>query len=180
MEPKIIDYYNENPHMMNIIDNMNEEYDDLYNENYILKKQIEILKNKYEPLLSLDKLINNSIRFQTHYDVARVIYEIHCRTYKCTSIKNKTWYYRNKYDEWVLSDNNVHIRTAISDSRNIYEQKLINLKKSLEELDPETESFWIREEIDIPNCEFIIEKFNKPRFSSYVLRECMDFFYDGV
>ena len=180
MEPQIIDYYNENPHMMNIIDNMNEEYDDLYNENYILKKQIETLKNKYEPILSLDKLINNSIRYKTHYDVARVIYEIHKNKFKCTAIKNKTWYYRNSYNEWVLSDNAVQIRVAISDSRNIYEQKLINLKKSLEELDPETESFWLREEIEIPNCEFIIEKYNKPRFSSYVLRECIDLFYDGV
>ena len=82
MEPQIIDYYNENPHMMNIIDNMNEEYDDLYNENYILKKQIETLKNKYEPILSLDKLINNSIRLKTHNDVARVIYEIHKNKFK--------------------------------------------------------------------------------------------------
>ena len=50
---------------------------------YILKKQIETLKNKYEPILSLDKLINNSIRYKTHYDVARVIYEIHKNKLKC-------------------------------------------------------------------------------------------------
>ena len=32
MEPQIVDYYNECPHMMNIVDKMNEEYDELYKE----------------------------------------------------------------------------------------------------------------------------------------------------
>ena len=38
--------------------------------------------------------------------------------------------------------------------------------------------YWILIEQEIPDCEFIIEKINKPRFSTYVLRECMDFFYE--
>ena len=41
MEPHLIDYYNETPQMVKIIDNMNKEYDDLYSE-YIKLKNKEL------------------------------------------------------------------------------------------------------------------------------------------
>ena len=43
MEPQIIDYYNKYPHMINVIDRMNEEYSSLQNENKRLQKEINIL-----------------------------------------------------------------------------------------------------------------------------------------
>ena len=38
MEPQITDYYNEEPFMMKIIDNMNDELSECQKENQILKK----------------------------------------------------------------------------------------------------------------------------------------------
>mgnify|MGYP001493961273 FL=1 len=43
MEPQIIDYYNKYPHMINVIDRLNEEYSSLQNENKRLQKEINIL-----------------------------------------------------------------------------------------------------------------------------------------
>ena len=44
MEPQITDYYNEEPYMMKIIDNMNEELSDCQKENQILKNKIKLLE----------------------------------------------------------------------------------------------------------------------------------------
>ena len=41
MDPQIIDYYNEMPHEVNVIDKMNEELDEVQKENDNLKKKIE-------------------------------------------------------------------------------------------------------------------------------------------
>ena len=43
MEPHIIDYYNKYPHMINVIDRMNEEYSSLQKDNQRLQKEINIL-----------------------------------------------------------------------------------------------------------------------------------------
>jgi len=40
MEPNIIDFYNETPHGVNVIDKLNEEYDEL-------QKKYDELKDKY-------------------------------------------------------------------------------------------------------------------------------------
>ena len=44
MEPQITDYYNEEPYMMKIIDNMNEELSESQKENQILKNKIKLLE----------------------------------------------------------------------------------------------------------------------------------------
>ena len=44
MEPQITDYYNEEPYMMKIIDNMNEELSESQKENQILKKKLKFLE----------------------------------------------------------------------------------------------------------------------------------------
>ena len=41
MDPQIIDYYNEMPHEVNVIDKMNEELGEVQKENDNLKKKIE-------------------------------------------------------------------------------------------------------------------------------------------
>ena len=180
MEPQIVDYYNECPHMMNIVDKMNEEYDELYKENLVLKKQINFLKSKYEPEPDIKILIMNGIKFKTHYDIARVIHKIHKDKFKCTSYSNKKWYYLDE-GEWKLSDNGVEIRIAITDSKNIFEQQLENYTNQIDEMDLDNiesdDMYWMIAEYYIPNCKEIIEKYSKPRFSSYVLRECMELFY---
>ena len=45
MEPKIIDYYNELPYGINVINKMNEELDDLQQDNQILKNKLDQLPN---------------------------------------------------------------------------------------------------------------------------------------
>ena len=44
MEPQITDYYNEEPYMMKIIDNMNDELSESQKENQILKKKLKLLE----------------------------------------------------------------------------------------------------------------------------------------
>jgi predicted RNase H-like nuclease (RuvC/YqgF family) len=41
MEPQIVDYYNELPHAVNVIDKMNEELSETQNENEKLKRELE-------------------------------------------------------------------------------------------------------------------------------------------
>jgi hypothetical protein len=49
MEPQIIDYYNEIPHGINVIDKMNDELEGLH-------KKYDALKEKYDELESRDKM----------------------------------------------------------------------------------------------------------------------------
>ena len=44
MEPQITDYYNEEPYMMKIIDNMNEELSESQKENQIIKKKLKLIE----------------------------------------------------------------------------------------------------------------------------------------
>ena len=47
MEPSIIDYYNDYPKIIDVIDNMNLELDNLKKQNDILKKEIYDLSIKH-------------------------------------------------------------------------------------------------------------------------------------
>lgn len=58
MEPKIIDYYNEYPSIISIIDKLNKETSDLKKENEELKKTILDLFSKYKKELEEYKSIN--------------------------------------------------------------------------------------------------------------------------
>ena len=81
MEPQIVDYYNENPHMMNIIDNMNEEYDDLYeyastrkmllvgpSELYGILNLLTTAIDNFKIEKSTNKIIDNMKKFQLEWD----------------------------------------------------------------------------------------------------------------
>ena len=58
MEPNIIDYYNEYPSIISIIDKLNKQTSDLKKENYELKKTILDLFSKYKKELEEYKSIN--------------------------------------------------------------------------------------------------------------------------
>ena len=45
MEPQISDFYNEEPHMMKMIETMNDELSESQKENLILKKKIQLLED---------------------------------------------------------------------------------------------------------------------------------------
>ena len=64
MEPQIIDYYNEEPQMMKIIEKMNEEFSDLQNEYEKLKKELNDYKKYYKELARSGGLKNHRIYTQ--------------------------------------------------------------------------------------------------------------------
>ena len=68
MEPQIIDFYNEFPHSINVIEKMNEEFSILQKENDELKKKLkiklkinDILKNMKDTKIISPELIYNNI-----------------------------------------------------------------------------------------------------------------------
>jgi hypothetical protein len=52
MEPQLIDYYNEEPHGVHVIDKLNEEYEKLSAEKDKLQKQYDSLKHNHDVLNS--------------------------------------------------------------------------------------------------------------------------------
>lgn len=50
MEPQMVDYYNETPHMFHIVETMNQELIDEQEKQKQLQKQIKVLQKKYEEL----------------------------------------------------------------------------------------------------------------------------------
>lgn len=57
-EPSLIDYYNDYPQIMNVIDEMNQEANDLKKENIILKQEILKISKKFNQELKEYKSIN--------------------------------------------------------------------------------------------------------------------------
>ena len=190
MEPQIIDYYNEYPHMMKIIEKLNEEYDELYDENQSLKDEIVRLRNIYEPTNDLNKLIEFSIKTGKHYDIARVFHSLYKDRYKCISLDTSKWMYKSG-DEWLECDSEsgkhgIQVRIKLSEMRNIYEIKLKDYEEKFKML-TETEinnhdilDYDIfRIEYMREKCENIVEKYKGKMFYTYLLKECAELFYDG-
>lgn len=189
MEPQIIDYYNEYPHMMKVIEKLNLEYDELYNENQSLKKEIERLRNIYEPNPDLNRLIDFSVRTGgKHYDIAKVFHCIYKNEFKCVSLKNKKWMYKSG-DEWKECDSNynqygIQVRIKLSEMRNIYENKLIEYEERFtilteSDIDDNEHHGEIFRLIDmLENCEKLINKFKGKNFYGHLLRELAELFYD--
>ena len=73
MEPQIIDYYNRYPHMINVIDKMNEEFSELQKDNDRLRKEVNFLL----PILQ-NKLIEYSEKVQLLQDEILEINEQVC------------------------------------------------------------------------------------------------------
>jgi hypothetical protein len=63
VEQYIIDYYNTFPHNINVIEKMNDEYQQLVDENTKLKKELEFLKSIFNYPLK-DNAIFNLVRLK--------------------------------------------------------------------------------------------------------------------
>ena len=63
MEPQMVDYYNEEPHMMKMIDDMNDELSESQKENEELKKKVKLLEenNCGRPLVEKTIISQNEI-----------------------------------------------------------------------------------------------------------------------
>ena len=165
-----------------IIEKLNEEFDELQQENDKLKQEIVLLKNKYE---SNDKdvkqVIKDCIRFRgAHNDMALLVYNLYKGKFKCTSIFNKTWYYLDEYNKWKLSvDSNIEIRTAIDGLEEIFINEVKKYKDFLDNFVGDYESEEYSNNIyDYEKCNEIIDKFRKKN-KNYILKECMELFYDN-
>ena len=85
----MIDYYNDMPSGINVIDKMNEELDDL-------QKKYNALKQRYEPDYNLEWHIRNAGR--THVDMANLIYKLYKDKFKFVLEEaNKTFKKINSY-----------------------------------------------------------------------------------
>ena len=108
MEPQIIDYYNEMPSGINVIEKMNEEFSDLQKENDELKKENGEIQ---------EKLFN--IRRKWIYDsLMKILHEFEhveekWETLQCWNIKNKL-NQSGSFDDVVkleLFDESSHLKT---------------------------------------------------------------------
>ena len=164
-----------------MIEKLNEEFDELQKENDKLKQEIVLLKNKYE---SNDKdvkqVIKDCIRFRgAHNDMALLVYNLYKGKFKCTSICKKTWYYFDD-DKWKLSvDCNIEIKTVISGLEKIFRNEEIKYKEFLDNFVGDYETVEYSKNVyDYEKCNEIIDKFRKKN-KNYILKECMELFYDN-
>jgi len=172
MEPQITDYYNEIPFGVNVIDKLNEEYEELQNKYISLKK-------KYEPEKSFEDLLQTSIRFKgTHYDNAQLFYHQYKDTYKFTNYKKKEWYkYNDTTYTWELLNDDIEIRKNITSYLiHLYEIKIKEYKTSMENIsidEFELDKIYYYYE----NTMDIIQKIKSSRFKNGVIKECQELFY---
>ena len=84
MEPYIVDYYNDHPYSVNVIEKMNDELEKV-------QKKYDKLNMIVNPTVNLHNLIMNSTR--TDNDMAKLIFHLYGDKFKCTSIKKNEWYF---------------------------------------------------------------------------------------
>ena len=153
----MIDYYNDMPSGINVIDKMNEELDDL-------QKKYNALKKRYEPDYNLEWHIRNAGR--THVDMANLIYKLYKDKFKCTSIKKNEWYfYDDEEKKWILSDGAIELRIKLSNEiLKIFEHRAFKILREGKEDDDD-----------------YYKTYNKLKNSTYkntIIKECKDLFYD--
>ena len=165
-----------------MIEKLNEEFDELQKENDNLKQEIVLLKNKYESNdVDIKQVIRDCIRFRgAHSDMALLLYILYKGKFKCTSICKRTWYYFDDDNKWKLSVNlNIEIKKVISGLEKIFINEVKKYKEFFDNFagDYDTEEY-SRNVYDCEKCNEIIDKFRK-RKKNYILKECMELFYDN-
>ena len=101
MEPQIIDYYNEMPYSVNVIDKMNEEFSILQKENDELKIENDILK-KDNDILKDDLCMNKEYgRPKVEYKNEEELNNIKEEAYRQLKIDI---YNFKEVDEWVIKN----------------------------------------------------------------------------
>lgn len=167
MEPHIIDYYNDTPNIVNVIDKMNDELQ-------ALQTKYDLLFKSCNPTKSIETMIRSATR--THNDMAKLLYHLYGEYHVCTSLKKNEWYY---YDidmkKWRFSDQGIELRIKLSNEiHNIF------LKKG---------DFYIKQEYDSTDKEEEIDNFfghhylktafdlKNPNFKQKIMKECKEVFY---
>ena len=161
MEPQLIDYYNEMPSGINVINKMNEEL-------AVLQKKYDELEQRYEPDDELQGYIKRAC--ETHYDMAILIHMLYRDKFRCTSIKKNEWYfYDDEEKNWKLSDGAIELRMKLSNEvLKMFEHRAF---KTINEAS-DTEGFYKT---------IYHQTYNKLKNSTYkntIIKECKDLFYD--
>ena len=154
MEPQMVDYYNEMPFMVNIIDQMNKELNEL-------QKKYNALKQRYEPDYNLEQAIRGA---WTDYGMAFLIHMLYRDEFRCTSIKKNEWYfYDDEEKKWRLSDGAVELRMKLSNEvLKMFEHRALEIKEGKDD-------------------DKYYKTYNKLKTSTYkntIIKECKGLFYD--
>lgn len=172
MDPQIIDYYNELPYSVNVIDKMNIELEKL-------QKKYNELNEIVNPSQGLETLINNSVK--TDNDMAILLFHLYGDKFKCTSIKKNEWYfYDDEMEKWRLSDDGIELRYLLSTEVSyIFKKKTDEYMVNYKEYKGDIEE-WYKSVEYYYGIEFIkvYMKLKKPTYKRRIMRECKDLFYE--
>ena len=167
MEPHIIDYYNDTPNIVNVIDKMNDELQ-------ALQTKYDLLLKSCNPTKSIETMIRSATR--THNDMAKLLYHLYGEYHVCTSLKKNEWYY---YDidmkKWRFSDQGIELRIKLSNEiHNIFLKKgdfyikqEYGPSSDLEEIDNFFGHHYLKTAFDLKN----------PNFKQKIMKECKEVFY---
>ena len=89
MEPHIIDYYNDQPYSVSVIEKMNDELEKV-------QKKYDKLNEIVSPSENLESLIMAATR--TDNDMANLLFFLYGEEFKCTSIKKNEWYFYDNFN----------------------------------------------------------------------------------
>lgn len=171
MEPHIIDYYNDQPYSVNVIDKMNNELEKL-------QKKYDKLNEIVSPSENLESLIMAATR--TDNDMANLLFFLYGEEFKCTSIKKNEWYfYDDEMEKWRLSDDGIELRYLLNkEVTYIFKKRYENyMSKYNENIDIDS---WAASDDYHLGMEFlrIFVKLKKPTYKRRIMKECKDLFYD--
>ena len=150
----MVDYYNEIPSGINVIDKMNAELDDL-------QKKYDGLKQRYEPEYNLEWCIRNA--GNTHYNMAVLIHMLYRDKFRCTAIKKNEWYfYDDEEKKWRLSDGAIELRMKLSNEvLKMFEHRVKT-----------------QNEDDYRDYHQTYNKLKNSTYKNTIIKECKDLFYD--
>lgn len=164
MESAIIDYYNETPNIVNVIDKMNDELK-------TLQEKYDLLKKTYEPSNNMENMIRAASR--TDNDMAKLLYKLYGKYNICSGIKNNKWYhYDLNMKKWRLSDNGIELRIKLSNEiHNLYEKKAREHMKYIYNDEETIESHYGHSYLK--TC----MNLKKPLYKAKIMKECKEVFY---
>jgi P4 family phage/plasmid primase-like protien len=115
----------------------------------------------------LNKLILNSLN-GTHYDIAKVLYELYKDDFRCIGLEGKNNWYEFQNHKWVLGS--IKLRQNISENltkhyNNIKKEYLVNINNVSEVA---------KKEVMINN---LIKKLKSTGFKNNIMSECCEIFY---
>lgn len=157
MEPSIIDYYNDTPNIVNVIDKMNDEY-------LALQDKYDLLCKTSKPSPSIENMMHTASI--THNDMAKLLYHLYGEYNVCTSLKKNDWYhYDVNMKKWRYSDQGIELRIKLSNE--IHDMFIKSGKAFLENKEYDYGHPYFKTAFDLKN----------PNYKQKIMKECREVFY---